>query len=51
VSDARGTEGESSEQGNAGDGRESANVQGREARGLRESVGGGFGGGQGEERG
>ena len=51
MSDARGTESESCEQGDAGNGRESADVQRREAGGLRESVCGGFGGGESEERG
>jgi len=51
VSNARRTESESGKQRNAGDGREGADVKGREARGLREGVGGGFGGGEGEEGG
>lgn len=51
MSNARGTERESSQQRGAGEGGEGADVQGCEARGLREGVGRGFGGGEGEEGG
>jgi hypothetical protein len=49
VPDARRTESKGSEQRYAGEGRERADVKGREAGGLREGVGGGFGAGKGEK--
>lgn len=49
MSDARRTESKSGEQRNAGEGGERADVKGREAGGLGECVGGGFGAWEGEK--
>lgn len=49
MSDTSGTERESRDEGNGSEGREGAHVQSREARGLREGVGGGFGAGERKE--